>query len=181
MLRIRQGDGAAFEVLYRKYLSSVTAFATALGGREVSVADVVQETFARLWDRRQEYRGEASVRTYIFAYVRNICLEERRHRRRTQVLSQHLSLDSSCGGVASLTPETATYLREMNEVLEQALAKLDDAQEQALRLYHIEGMSLHEAATSAGCTQKCFESRLSRGRARLRYLLLHSDRHRRGR
>ncbi|MCX5643818.1 MAG: RNA polymerase sigma factor [Phycisphaerae bacterium] len=175
MLRIRQGDTDAFEVLYAKYLPLVTAYAVALGGHEVSVADVVQETFTRLWDRRQEYRGEAGVKTYIFAFVRNICLEERRHWKKIQALFQYPSPGPLRSGVASSTPEGAACLREMNELLEQTLTKLSNAQKQALQLYHVEGMSLHEAATSVGCTQKCFESRLSRGLAKLRCFLLHPD------
>jgi len=175
MSRIRQGDSAAFGILYGKYLPLATAYAAALGGRAVSVADVVQETFTRLWDRRQEYRGEAGARTYIFAYVRNICLEERRLRKRAQALSQHSPPSSLPCGAASSIPETAAYLNEMSELLEQALARLNSAQKQALQLYHVEGMSLYEAATSVGCTQKCFESRLSRGLAKLRCFLLHPD------
>jgi RNA polymerase sigma factor (sigma-70 family) len=178
MSRIRQGDAGAFSVLYEKYLPLAMAYAVALGSRDVSVADIVQETFTRLWDRRQEYRGEAGARTYIFAYIRNICLEEKRLRKRAQALSQHVSPGSLSCGVASSTPETAAYLSEMNILLEQALARLSNAQKQALQLYHVEGMSLHEAATSVGCTQKCFESRLSRGLAKLRRLLLHPDRYR---
>lgn len=173
MLRIRRGDSAAFAVLYEKYLPLITAYTTALGGHEVSVADVVQETFTRLWDCRQKYRGDAGVRTYIFAYVRNICLEQRRLRKRARASSEHLSPGPLPDGRAASIPETAAYLSEMNELIQRALVRLTDAQRQALRLYHVEGMSLYEAAASVGCTQKCFESRLYRGLARLRCLLLH--------
>ena len=171
MLRIRHGDSAAFGVLYVKYLPLTTAYVADLGGRDVYVEDIVQETFTRLWDRRQEYRGKAGVRTYIFAYVRNICLEERRRRLRAQALLQRLSPSSLHCGVASSIPETAAYLSEMNERLEQELGRLSNAQKQALQLYYVEDMSLHEAATFIGCTQKCFESRLYRGLAKLRCFL----------
>jgi len=173
MLRIRQGDSTAFEVLYRKYLPLIATYAAALGGRDASVADIVQETFARLWARRQEYRGEAGVRTYIHAYVRNICLEEKRLQIKKQVLLQRLSPDSLHCSVASSIPETAVLLKEMNEHLEQVMAMLSNKQKQALQLYYVKDLSLREAAISMGCTQKCFESRLYRGLAKLRCLLLH--------
>ncbi|MBL7186625.1 MAG: RNA polymerase sigma factor [Phycisphaerae bacterium] len=173
MLRIHQGDSTAFEVLYRKYLPLTATYAAALGGRDASVADIVQETFARLWARRQEYRGEASIRTYIHAYVRNICLEEKRLQAKTRVLLQRLSLGSLHRSVASSIPETAVHLKEMNERLEQVMARLSNEQKQALQLYYVQDLSLREAAISIGCTQKCFESRLYRGLARLRCLLLH--------
>lgn len=175
MFRIRHGDSAAFEELYEKYLPVATAYAAALGGRDASVTDIVQETFTRLWDRRREYRGEAGAGTYVFAYVRNICLAERRFRKRARALSQHSFPGSAHGDVASSIPEMAAYRNEMKELLEQMLAKLSNVQQQALQLYYGEGMSLHEAAASAGCTQKCFESRLYRGLADLRRLLLHRD------
>jgi len=171
MLRIHQGDSTAFEVLYRKYLPLTATYAAALGVSDESVADIVQETFARLWARRQEYRGEAGVRTYIHAYVRNICLEKKRLQIKRQVLLQRLSPGSLHWSVASSSSETAVHLKEMNEYLEQAMARLSNEQKQAIKLYYGEDLSLCEAAISMGCTQKCFESRLYRGLARLRCLL----------
>ena len=175
MFRVRHGDSAAFAQLYEKYRPLATAYAAALGGRNVSVADIVQETFARLWDRRQEYRGEAGVGTYMFAYVRNICLAERRLRKRAQTLAQHSFPGSAHPDIALSRPEIVAYQNEMKERLEQTLARLSSVQQQAMQLYYVEGMSLHEAAASVGCTQKCFESRLYRGLAELRRFFLHPD------
>jgi RNA polymerase sigma-70 factor (ECF subfamily) len=177
IFRIHHGDSAAFRVLYGKHLSLAMAYASALGGRNVSVADIVQEAFTRLWHRRQEYRGESSVRTYILAYVHRICLEERRHRMRAQTLFHRLSMDALPCSTASSIPEMSACLNEMNALLEQALTKLSYSQRQALQLYYVEDMSLHEAAISIGCTQKCFESRLYRGLAKLRCLLSPPDRY----
>ncbi len=175
MARIRRGDSPSFEELYDKYRLPATAYAAALAGCDVSVADVVQEAFARLWNRRGEYRGEAAVRTYIFAYVRKVCLEERRFQKRRQILSKRLASGASPCDTASSVPEVAACLNEMSNLLEQTLARLSDVQEEALRLYYVEGMSLREAATFVGCTQKCLESRLYRGLAKLRRLLPHHD------
>ena len=176
MLRIRQGDSTAFGILYRKYLPLTATYAATLRGRHASVSDIVQETFARLWARRQEYRGEAGIRTYIQAYVRNICLEEKRFHVKTKGLLQRLQIHRSSPNAlhwsgAYASPETAAYLKEMNEHLEQAMARLSMEQKQAIKLHYAEDLSLREAAVTMGCTQKCFESRLYRGLARLRCLL----------
>jgi len=181
LLRMRHGDSAAFEILYEKFLALATAYAGVFGGRDVTVADVVQEAFTRLWDRRHKYRGEASARAYVFAYIRNVCLEEGRLRRKSRALSQCLVVSSLYRDVPSPGPESQAYSNEMNERLEEALARLSRTQQQAMRLYYTEGMSLREAAAFVGCTQKCFESRLYRGLAKLRCLLSHPGRCRQGR
>jgi RNA polymerase sigma-70 factor, ECF subfamily len=158
MLRACNDDSTAFGKLYRKYLPLATAYAAALGSHDASVGDIVQEAFMRLWDRRREYRGQAKVKTYIFAYVRNISLEERRHLVRQQALSRRLSQGPPHHAVVSVAPELVASVTEVNELVQEALAQLTDTQRQAVRLYHVEGMPLQQAAKSAGCTQKCFDT-----------------------
>jgi len=170
MLRARDGDSAAFARLYERYLPLATAYAASFGGRVTSAEDIAQEVFMRLWDRRRDYRGQAKVKTYIFAYIHNVCLEEGRLRTKHKTLSDLLGQSSRRTTVVPLAPEEQATCTETNERLGRALSRLSETQRQALRLRYIEGMSVQDAARSAGCTLKCFESRLSRGREELRCL-----------
>jgi RNA polymerase sigma-70 factor (ECF subfamily) len=170
MRRARDGDSAAFARLYEKYLPLATAYAASFGGRVTSAEDIAQEVFLRLWDRRRDYRGQAKVNTYIFAYIHNVCLEEGRLRTKHKTLSDPLCRSSRRTTVVPLAPEEQAIRIETNERLGRALSGLSETQRQALRLRYTEGMSVQDAARSAGCTLKCFESRLSRAREALRCL-----------
>lgn len=171
MLRARDGDSLAFARLYERYLPLVTAHVVTSCGPGGLADDIAQEVFMRLWARRREYRGQARFITYLFAYVHNVCLEARRLCARQEALPQFLRERCSNGAMTSDGPEMTVSRMEVRELVEFALRQLPDSQRQALRLYYTEGLSLCEAAKSARCTQKSFESRLSRGRARLRCLL----------
>jgi RNA polymerase sigma-70 factor (ECF subfamily) len=175
MLRARDGDSAAFARLYERYLPLATAYAANFGDGVTSAEDIAQEVFMRLWDRRRDYRGQAKVRTYIFAYIYNVCLEEGRLRTKHKTLSDLLCQNSRRITAVFLAPEEKAIRTETNERLGRALSRLSETQRQALRLRYIEGMSVQDAARFAGCTVKCFESRLSRSREKLRCLFCIPD------
>lgn len=171
MRRVRRGDSAAFARLYEKYRAIVISRLMNLYGRSVSPEDIVQEAFARLWARRHEYRGQAKFTTYLYSYVHRVYLEERRSHARQSTLAGRLLQDCSATITGSESPEAAARRAEMNGLLQHALAQLTAQQREALVLYYTERMSLQEAARAAGCTRKCFESRVLRGCRKLRYLL----------
>lgn len=130
---VRDGDSAAFERLYEKYLPLATAYAASLGGRGNSAEDIAQEVFLRLWDRRRDYRGQAKVKTYIFAYIRNVCLEDGRLCMKHKTLSGPLGRSSRRTTVVPLTPGEQAICTETNERLGRALSRLCETQRQALR------------------------------------------------
>jgi RNA polymerase sigma-70 factor (ECF subfamily) len=176
MSRARDGDSSTFAQLYRKHLSLVLAYLQTLHDRVDAPDDIAQEVFMRLWAQRYQYKGQATFKTYLFAYVHKVCLEERRLHARRRALASHSVQGSAHVARPSEAPEVAVSRTETNESLHRALMRLTAEQREALRLFHLEGMSLQEAAARAGCTQECLESRLARGRDRLRRLLRLSER-----
>ena len=173
MLCARDGDRTAFEKLYRKYSVVVMRYLTGRYDHIVSPADVVQEVFARLWAQRHKYRGHGRFKTYLLAHVRRVYLEEVRLHGRQEAMAERLRQDPKHAGLEA--PEPAISSVEAHDVLEHTITLLTAKQRQALRLYYTEQMSLHDAAKSMGCTQKCFESRLLRGLKKLRHKIGGAD------
>ena len=171
MLRARNDDSVAFEKLYRKYAPLMYVYLTSRHNWAGSAADIIQEVFTRLWAQRYRYQARAKFKTYLFAHVKIVCLEKDGIDTKQRTLANRFLQEFSRVIASPATPEMVVNRVEMNELLERALAQLSTKQREALQLYYTERMSLHEAAQSMGCTQKCFESRLSRGRTKLRQLL----------
>lgn len=80
MIRVRAGDRLAFEHLYHRYAARVYAIAWRLMRDEAAAADLRQEAFFRLWQRRTEWDGTGSVAAYLIRVARNLAFDG--HRRR---------------------------------------------------------------------------------------------------
>jgi RNA polymerase sigma factor (sigma-70 family) len=105
--QLQGGERAALEALYRRYVERVWRYAFARTRDREVAADVVQDTFLRVWQRIGTFRGRAQFSTWLFAVARSALVDEVRRRRR-----------ASGADASRLDPETPRVLR---------LAVMDDA------------------------------------------------------
>ena len=82
-LRARRGDGDAFAVATGRYRRELEVHAYRMLGSAEDAEDVVQETFLRAWRKRETFRGQATVRAWLYGIATNASLDllERRSRR----------------------------------------------------------------------------------------------------
>src|SRR5262245_26662007 len=72
--RIAAGDQAAFEQVFKAHYRPLCAFALQYVKDGDRAQDLVQELFARLWQDRERTTVTTSLKSYLFAAVRNRCL-----------------------------------------------------------------------------------------------------------
>ena len=82
LMRISRDDHDAFDTLIRRYYPALKSFAGHIVRDDQASADVVQETFVRLWEMRSDVNGIGSVRNYLYVSVRNIAVNHLRTERR---------------------------------------------------------------------------------------------------
>jgi hypothetical protein len=80
--QLQGGERAALEALYRRYVERVWRYAFARTRDREVAADVVQDTFLRVWQRIGTFRGRAQFSTWLFAVARSALVDEVRRRRR---------------------------------------------------------------------------------------------------
>ena len=75
MGRVREtSDERAFDELYRRYARLLQGFFfRRLGGNEELAADLMQDTFLRVWTARKQYAEEQDFRTWLFTIAYNLC------------------------------------------------------------------------------------------------------------
>lgn len=154
--RAREGDGAAFAALYRRYAPMVHAVLLA-SGPQGEADDLLQEVFLAAWRGIGRLRDEARVGPWLAAIARNGARSAFGRRRRFEALP-----DSLAGGPpAEDGAEVLRMLRTLPEAYRETLA---------MRL--VEGMSGPEIAAASGLTHGSVRVNLHRGmkllRARLR-------------
>src|SRR5687767_14095509 len=78
----RQGDRAAFKLLFETYKDKVFSIAVYSSGDRSLAEDVTQQVFLKLFTAIQQFRGDSEFTTWLYRLVVNACLDERRRRRR---------------------------------------------------------------------------------------------------
>src|SRR6478752_1577104 len=82
MLRVKQGDMAAFEELVEKYKQPVTNLIGRTLQDSTEAEDLAQNVFVQVFKSAHRYRVSAKFSTWLYTIARNLCLNEIRRRSR---------------------------------------------------------------------------------------------------
>ncbi|MHC4755965.1 MAG: RNA polymerase sigma factor [Planctomycetota bacterium] len=77
MIKVLEGDRDAYTKLYNKYFSAIASFISKLDNRFQSPEDIAQEVLIRIWENRAKYHPTAALKTYLFAYAKNVLKENK--------------------------------------------------------------------------------------------------------
>lgn len=162
--RARAGDHAAFRELVRLYDAGLRALAFRLLGDRGRMDDVLQEAYVKAHRGLATFRGDASVRTWLYRITYNACMDELRHPRR-----EELSLETEPNRAPSAPGPCDRSVARAG--LSAALAVLPPDQRAAVVLVDAEGLDYAAAAGVLGVAEGTIASRVSRARAALRKAL----------
>jgi RNA polymerase sigma-70 factor (ECF subfamily) len=162
MLRVRWGDEHAFSELYHRYHRRVMNFFYGMTRSVQMSEDLCQETFLRVWKLRRKYAATGSFPAYLFAFARNVWLEQCREIKKRQRLGTRQNVDDGWQLVAagpSARPDTAAVRSEIEERIFDALDDLPVEQRMAFVMRAIEGLSIEEIASAMQCPINTVRSR----------------------
>ena len=157
---VASGDREAFAMLIRRHQEMVLSIAYRFSGDRSEAEDISQEVFIRFWGAAKRYRPDKDLRAYLRTIAVNLCLDHRRKSRFTV-----LSLDDRPG---TQNPHRDLEAAERKAALDAAIQELPPAQRMAVVLFHMENLTVREAACALDTSPKAVESLLSRARAALR-------------
>jgi RNA polymerase sigma-70 factor (ECF subfamily) len=164
-------------VLFERYEPLLTRFFVhSLGSRE-DAEEAVVDTFVRVWRGAPAYRGEASVRTWLYRIAHHIALDVLRQRMRRPWAEAALlpaeERDARLGGDPEDADPAAVLVagfeREQDRTtLHQALSYLSPSDRTLIALYYFEGWSYGEIVAIRGESLPRVKGLLYRARQRLR-------------
>ena len=174
-----------FEHLVREHQRPVFRTLTRLTGPGGHVEDLAQEVFLRLYRALPDFRGDASLSTYLYRITVNVAQDEWKRRRRERALftTEPAFLDDAeadswlenqpAAGPAEHTrnPEDLLVTAEFQAVTENALLALPETERAVLVLYHGEECSYEGVAAALGLPLNTVRTHLHRGRRRLAALV----------
>jgi RNA polymerase sigma-70 factor, ECF subfamily len=153
----REGDPAAFGVLYRRHHAAVRAVCRARVPDADTVDDLVQETFARLWAAMPSFTGGQVVH-WLRRTAKNLCIDHHRRHRNAEV-----PLMDGMADRVSATPDSAGGVVN-RQAIGAVLAKLRAVDAALLQEDHLADRPLREMAVRWGSTEKSLSVRLTRAR-----------------
>jgi len=177
--RLQQADPSAYELLILHYQEPVYNLVYRLLDDPTDTADVVQEIFLKIFRHIHNFRGNSSLKTWIYRIAVNEAYNHRRwwrrHQRQAVPLNRSEDDQETCASEAivgaSGSPFDITLQGEHRVLIEQALSKLKPVYRQAVVLRDIEDLSYEEIAEILGVSIGTVKSRILRGREALRRML----------
>jgi RNA polymerase sigma-70 factor (ECF subfamily) len=171
--RCAEGDESACADLVAEHQRMVFQLALNLLGDRDEALDLSQEVFLRVFRTIHRFRGQSSLRTWIYRIAVNQARNRhrfwrRRHRADQVSLDQHLADHGDFVSTVDATPDRVLAQKELATQLNQALDGLPFDQRTAIVLREVDGLSYEEIAFSLGVAVGTVKSRLTRARQALR-------------
>ena len=171
----RKGDARAFNQLVLLYQGMAYNVAYRILGDADSAADATQDAFLSAFKAIRQFRG-GSFKAWMLRIVTNSCYDQLRVKQRRptdslddlEIEEDHLRPLQD----PSEQPDEHVERLQLNQVLENGIQRLPVDQRIVLVLSDVQGLNYQEIAEATGLSLGTVKSRLSRGRARLRDLLL---------
>jgi RNA polymerase sigma-70 factor (ECF subfamily) len=137
----------------------------ALVGSQADAEDLTQDTLLAAHDAFDSWRGEGSIRSWLFGIARRKCA---RHLENRTTGGAKLALLRDEADAPGPDPADAASDRQLAERARKALAEIRPSEREALILRYAAGLSFREVAAACGIDEAAARKRVSRAHARLR-------------
>lgn len=167
--RARQGDEAAFAIIYERYEKQIYAFICRMMGNPDDAADLTQECFLKAFVALPKTTEFLNLSAWLHRIASNACLDVLRRRR----IIRWLHWDNFISGAAPEPtvqdgPERAYLRSETREHVQSILNDLSPRYRLCLVLREYQGFSYEKIAEIMGTSTSSVKSMLFRSREQFR-------------
>jgi len=181
MLRYRDGDIDAFEILYRRYEKPLFDFIYRMVMNPSEAENLYQETFYRLIRSKKKYKVTAQFKTWLFQIAINLCRDRlRRMKHRSHLSLNALVTSQNNGGVeyqefiSDPSSDLDKYVEseELVSLIKGAIASLSEKERLVFVMKEYQGMKFSEIADILNCPIGTLLSLNHRAEEKLKKILL---------
>lgn len=155
--RLKHGDEAAFESVYRKYGLWIYNFIHSLLFDKEMAEDLTQNVFLKIWEKRETIDAELGLEAYLFAISRNLVYKE------TESRMQFIyPLDTSDIPVGDSLTEENIDAESLRSYINDLINELPPARKQIFQLSRHKHLTNKEIASRLGISEKTVENQITR-------------------
>jgi len=157
MLRYRDGDVVAFEMLYQRHNNALYRYLVRLCHHRDTAEDIFQDVWGKIIKSRQNYRPTAKFSTFLYRVAHNCFIDHiRRNKRHSQIVDVEPDNQPDPGE----QPETLAERSLAKRRLDAALRELPEEQRDVFLLHEEAGLNLDQIASVTGANRETAKSRL---------------------
>jgi RNA polymerase sigma-70 factor (ECF subfamily) len=177
MWRVQMHDDAhAFARLVERWEAPIQRLCTRMLNDQQRGEDLAQETFARLFSKRKEYKVSGRFSTFLWRMALNLCYDElRRRKRRPESPLPPEDIDDSDQNpsfvLASPGPDALLLRAEEGEMVRWAIQQLSEACRSVIILRHYEDLKFREIAEVLEIPEGTVKSRMAEALTQLHRIL----------
>ena len=173
LLLIAKGDEAAFAILFNNYRNKIYSIAYELTESAVIAEEIVQDTFLKIWLRRESFGEVTYFKAYLFTIARNYVITALKNIARRQNLEKMAVQDLP---VFYSDTENQLVQKQYEEILKRAVNSLPAKQKQVYILVKEKGYKRNEVADELGLSAETVKTHLAQAMRTIRaYCLAHVD------
>jgi len=156
---LAEGDINAFEMYFKSYYQSLCSYAWSYLKDTEEAEEVVQNTFVSMWEKRDTLNIQTSAKSYLYAMVRNACLNLIKHQKiKQKYVGEELALATD--GYESVTHEVSS--RELEVRISNALETLPEQCRLVFKLSRFEELKYAEIAAHLNISVKTVENHMGK-------------------
>lgn len=172
--RFQEGDLYAFDQIVNRYKDQLVNFAYRFLGDKEDAEDITQETFLRVYKKKNAYKNVAKFSTWIYTIAGNLAKTELRRRKRKKLMSlTNLGFEDKDFEIKSEDPRPDEALDKVvkNDLIQSAIDSLPEKFKEVIIFRDIQELSYEEISKIVKIPLGTVKSRVNRGRLKLQELL----------
>jgi len=160
-------DKNRFQQVFKQYYNPLCNFASTYVKDHKLAQDIVQDVFAKLWDKRSEIQISTNEKSYLFQAVKNRALEIIKKRNLDKRLAEEnvLNIDNN----TNVDEQANKYM--LKEFLYKSIRQLPPKCQEIFVLNKINGLTYKEIATDLDISVKTVENQIGKAYRKLRELM----------
>lgn len=150
-------DKKEFEIIFKEYYERLCRYAEMILKDADSAEEVVQNTFVRLWEKKDKFKAEISLKSYLYKAVYNSALNEVKHK---QVRNKYMEIKAN---------ETPAYDQvnehgsgELEKQISKALEKLPEQCRVVFKMSRFQELKYKEIAEILNISVKTVENQMGK-------------------
>lgn len=170
--RVRSGDEAAFEAIFRRWYAELVRFSLVYTGDDQQVAeDLVHDVLFRVWDNRFRWNPAGTIASYLFRATRNRCIDYARHAAVERNWNHEAKASISIEGPRAAHANEEVEASELQAAILRGVDRLPSRCRQAFLLHRDHGLTYDEIAAVMQTSPKTVKAQMGRALQSLRSYL----------
>lgn len=154
-----------FEALFKQHYQELCGYANSYLKDLEAAEEMVQSTFVRVWERREQLEIHSSRRSYLYSAVKNACLNQLKH---LKVRDEYKAHNERVLASAHYSAEDEYQANQLEERIRASIESMPEGRREVFKLSRFEGLKYREIAERLKISVKTVENQMGSAIKQLR-------------